>query len=58
MWQIFAFLGQQCLTVNLPLRERLAPDWNKGREREEDVKKKKEKKGRAGGRISTRVQQK
>lgn len=46
------------MTVNLPLRERLAPDWNKGREREEDVKKKKEKKGRAGGRISTRVQQK
>lgn len=29
------------MTMNLPLRERVAPDWDKEREREEDVKKKK-----------------
>lgn len=40
MWQIFSFLGQQCLTMNLPLRERVAPDWNKGRERGGGWKKK------------------
>lgn len=53
MWQIFSFLGQQCLTINLPLRERVAPDWNKGRERE---KHKRGRRRRGGGR--KRVQQK
>lgn len=34
MWQIFSFLGQQCLTMDLPLRKRVFQYWNKGRERE------------------------
>lgn len=34
MWQIFSCLGQQCLTMNLPLRKRVFQYWNKGRERE------------------------
>lgn len=29
------------MTLNLPLRERVVPDWNKGRERGECKKKKK-----------------
>lgn len=42
MWQIvsfLSFLGQDCLTLHLPLRERGVPDWNKGRERGECKKK-------------------